>query len=66
MTGLEAVVLEEVDEIGWSKVQEDVLQIEQDGKPEGSLHIPTLRGGARGVCAEQVSHTSYWSPPLPH
>lgn len=39
---LETVVLEEKDEVSRRQVQEDVLQVEQEGKPETTFQIAPL------------------------
>ena len=39
---LETVILEQVQEVGRSKIHEDMLQVEQHSKPEPTFQIPPL------------------------
>lgn len=39
----ETEVLEKIDKVSWSQIQEYVLQVEQHRKPEPALQMPTLQ-----------------------
>ena len=42
-TLLETVVLEETHKVSWGQVEEDVLEVEHNSKPEATLQVATLK-----------------------